>query len=89
MWRTLIPSKLRPSPQLHLLLLLYQCTAPTPESGTAIPTAGTLNTMPLAHLATSNCLNDPLGIAESEDTEDRALQDKTSRTRTLSARPIP
>jgi hypothetical protein len=32
----------------------------------------------LAHLAASDCLDDPLGVAEGEDTEDYALRVRTA-----------
>lgn len=72
--RTLIPRQLWPRAQLHFLLLLDQGTASAPEGSAAVPTARAADTVPFAHLATSNCLNDPLGPAEGETGEDQTLR---------------
>jgi hypothetical protein len=72
--RTPIPSKLRSRPQLHLLLLLDQCTASTPEGDTAVSRTGSRNAMLLAHFTPPNRLNDPLAVSHSENSENGALQ---------------
>lgn len=85
-WRcTLIPSKLRSRPQLHLLLLLDQCTASTPEGDTAVSRTGSLNAMLLAHFTPPIRLNDPLAVSEGENGENGALQAMVSLVRLVSS----